>query len=182
MTGRIGDTFSTLGPPTWDEADTYDAVYKMLDIMGRLPDRRVLILIGSGLDSLSAHTLEDVEKKAESVNVTIYCVAAGSAYRGMYEPYLGTMARMNLLEGRAFLQMLADKSGGQAWFPNEEGAYQDIMKGIVQSLQNQYRLVYNLQIPQDGKFHKLKVEAFQVVNDHRKDFKVRVRDGWRASS
>jgi hypothetical protein len=30
-----------------------------------------------------------------------------------------------------------------------------------------------------GKFQKIKVEAFRVVNDKREDFRVLVRQGWR---
>ncbi len=53
------------------------------------------------------------------------------------------------------------------------------MKDIMQNLANQYRLVYSLQGPDDGKLHQIKVDAFQVVNDRRHEFKVRVRKGWR---
>ena len=53
------------------------------------------------------------------------------------------------------------------------------MKDIMQNLANQYRLVYSLQAPDDGKLHQIKVDAFQVVNDRRHEFKVRVRKGWR---
>lgn len=31
-------------------------------------------------------------------------------------------------------------------------------------------------------FHKIKVEAFTITNDKRKDFKVRVREGFRTTS
>jgi len=33
-------------------------------------------------------------------------------------------------------------------------------------------------LPADGKFHKIEVQAFQVMADKRKEFKVRVRQGW----
>ncbi len=177
--GLLRNAFANLGYGVWDESDTYDAGHEMLDNMGRLPGRKVLILVGSGIDSFSAHTLDDVQKKAEEVNVTVYSVALGSAFRGQYESYLGTEGRMNLLQARAFLQMLTDKTGGEAWFPNLEGAHPDVMKGIFQSLESQYRLMYQPNIPQDGKLHKIKVEAFTITDDKRKDFKVRVREGWR---
>lgn len=181
MRGRIVEAFSELGQPMWDAINTYDAVWEMLDKMGRLPGRRVLVFVGSGYDGFSAHTLDEVRRKVEEVNVIIYALGAGSSLRGSYEPYLGTMARMNLYQAEAFLRMLADKSGGQAWFPRFETAYRDAMRGIMQSLASQYRLVYESSVPRDGKFHQIKVEAFQVVNDRREDFKVRVRDGWRWS-
>ena len=90
------------------------------------------------------------------------------------------MADMTLTQARTFLTTLADKSGGQAWFPKQEGAYPDIMKAILQSLQSQYRLVSHYRVPRDGRFHKLEVEAFILEHGHRRDFKVRVREGWRA--
>ncbi|HXG34992.1 MAG TPA: VWA domain-containing protein [Bryobacteraceae bacterium] len=179
MRGRILEAFSELGQPLWDAINTYDAVWEMLDKMGRLPGRRVLIFIGSGYDDFSAYTLDEVRRKVEQTNVVIYALGAGSMLRGSYEPYLGNTARMNLYQAEAFLRMLADKSGGQAWFPRFETAYRDAMRGIMQSLAAQYRLVYESTVPRDGRFHKIKVEAFQVVNDRREDFRVRAREGWR---
>jgi VWFA-related protein len=177
--GKIANGFSDLRRPLWNEIDAYDAVYQMLDKMGRLRGRRILIFIGSGFDTFSEHTLDDVKEKLESVNVVVYCVGAGSGLRGPYEPYLSNSARMNLVQAQAFLNMLADKSGGQAWFPRFEAAFPDVLKGIMQMIQSQYRLVYTPQVSHDGELHEIKVEAFTVQNDQRQDFKVRVRDGWR---
>ena len=81
---RLTQAYAQLGPPTWNETDTYDAVFSMLDKTSRLPGRRVLIVAGSGLDSFSGHTLDDVEKKLESADVTVYAVGLGSVLRGAY--------------------------------------------------------------------------------------------------
>jgi VWFA-related protein len=176
--GKIQQGLGDIQAPLWSDIDTYDAVYEMLTKMAPIEGRKALIFVGSGYDTgFSGHTLEDVLKEAESVNVTIYSVAADASLRGYYNQYLGNMAQLNLEATRAFLQGLAEKSGGQAWFPMEQGAYPDIMKGIMQSLDAQYRLVYTPEAP-TGKFDKIKVEAFAVVNDQRKDFHVRVREGW----
>jgi VWFA-related protein len=177
--GEIGDSFSGLGRPTWNEINTYDAVYEMLDRVGRSPGRHVLILVGSGLDTLSKHTLDDVRKKMQSSNVTIYCVGAGSLLRGRYSYALSSSARMQLLQAEAFMRMLANETGGEAWFPNFETAFQDVMKGVIQDMDSQYRLVYVPQVPADQKFHKIRVNAFRIVNDKRQDFKVFVRAGGR---
>ncbi len=147
--------------------------------MGRLPGRRILILIGSGIDTFSEHNMDDVKKKVEAENVTIFVAGAGSAFRTSYDPYLDSSARMRLIQARAFLQMLADKSGGFAWFPNHFNAFPNVMLGIMQSVASQYRLVYDTKVRGSGKFHKIKVDAFRVVNDKREDFEVLVREGWR---
>ena len=74
--------------------------------------------------------------------------------------YLGTHTRMELLRAEAFLRMLADKTGGQAL------------------VGHQYRLVYDSQPRLDRDFQELKVEAFVIEEDRRKEFAVRVREGW----
>ncbi|MEJ2009168.1 MAG: VWA domain-containing protein, partial [Acidobacteriota bacterium] len=177
--GKILQAFYSLGQPMWREINTYDAIYKMLERMGGVKGRRVLIFIGSGFDTFSSHTADDVFRKMQSTNVVVYCVGAGSLLRGRYEAYLSANQRMNLLRSENFLKYVARKSGGDAWFPRFGTAFQDVMKGVIQDIESQYRIVYSPQVPADGKLHKIKVEAFQVVNDRRQDFKVRVREGWR---
>jgi hypothetical protein len=49
----------------------------------------------------------------------------------------------------------------------------------MQSIATQYRLVYDAPAGSSGRFQKIKVEAFRVVNDKREDFTVLVREGWR---
>jgi len=175
----VTDAYSQLGIPLWNEIDTYDALYEMLDKMGRLPGRRILIVIGSGIDTFSEHGFEDVKKKIESENVVVFVAGLGSTFRTVYDAYLDTSARMTLMQARAFLQMLAEKSGGCAWFPNHYNAFPDAMLGIMQSVATQYRLVYATTARGSGKFHKIKVEAFRLVDDKRENFTVKSREGWR---
>ena len=176
--GRIVNTYASLGPPTWLEIDTYDAVYDILDKLQRLGGRDVLILIGSGFDTFSSHTMGDVQKKLEATNVTVFGLGVGSLLRGIYNAYLTSSDRMNLVQAEAFMRMLADKSGGQAWFPRFETAFPDVMRGVVQTLQHQYRLVYTPTIVRDGKFHKIKLRVVSGLPDLHK-VKVRIRQGWR---
>lgn len=177
--GEIMAAFEGLGQPFWGEVNTYDAVFDILEKLDLLPGRKVLIVIGSGLNTLSAHTLGEVQKKMEATNVTVFAMGAGTLLRGQYDMYLDTFSRMSLNQAEAFFQMLASKSGGQAYFPRFETAYQSIARGILATLQFQYRMLYESRLRPDNKFHRLKVEAFQIINDRRRDFRVRVREGWR---
>jgi len=179
LSGKIVDAFTSLASPLWSEINTYDAIYDTLDALGRLPGRPVLIVIGSGIDTFSGRTLDDVRKKLQASDVTVYAVGAGSNLRGRYDPYLSSGAQMKLRQTQAFIQMLANESGGEAWFPRFEAAFPDVMRGILQDIAFQYRLVYSPQARSDGKLHKIKVEAFQIVNDKRQHFKVMTRVGWR---
>ena len=177
--GEILSTFSSLGQPFWGEVNTYDAVFDTLEKLELLPGRKVLIVIGSGLNTLSAHTLIDVQKKIEAVAATIFAIGAGTLLRGEYDPYLSNGARMQLYQAEAFFTMLANKSGGQAFFPRFESAYRDGARGVMTMLQHQYRIVYDSRVRPDNKFHKIKLEAFRITDDKRENFTVRVREGWR---
>jgi VWFA-related protein len=177
--GKILESYTGLGQPFWGEVNTYDAVYEILDKLDLLPGRKVLIVIGSGINTLSAHTLDDVQKKVEAVNVTVFGIGAGSLLRGQYDAYLDAGSRLELFQSEAFLNMLARKSGGQAFFPRFESAYGDVTRTLALILEHQYRLVYDSLLPPDGKFHRLKLEAFQLIGDKRRDYTVRIREGWR---
>jgi len=177
--GEILASYGGLGQPFWGEVNTYDAVFDTLEKLELLPGRKVLIVIGSGLNTLSSHTLSDVQKKIEAVGATVFVLGAGSLLRGQYDPYLGAGVRMELTQAEAFLNMLAKKSGGQAFFPRFETAYRDAARAVVAMLQHQYRILYESRVRPDNKFHRLKLEAFEISDDKRRDFSVRVREGWR---
>lgn len=177
--GRILAAFAELGQPAWSEVDTFDAIDEMLEKLDLLPGRKVLVVIGSGIDTFSSSTLDDVRRKVEAANVTVFGIGAGTLLRGQYDAYLETGARMELTQAEAFLNMLASKSGGQAFFPRFETAYKDIARSIVLMLQQQYRITYDSAAAADGRFHRLKLEAFQIAGDKRRDYKARVREGWR---
>jgi VWFA-related protein len=178
--GQISSGFSQLGQPMWDEIDTYDAICDTVDKMARLPGRRAIVFIGLGLDTFSRRSMGDVQKTLEAANVTVYGLGAGSAFRSYYQPYLGTSASLDLAQAQAFLTMLAGKTGGYAWFPSMDIGFRDAMKGVMQDLSMQYRIVLKGNLPSDGRVHKVKVEAFTVAGDKWKGLKVRVRDSIRA--
>jgi VWFA-related protein len=177
-TARIPAAFDSIGQPLWSDVDTYDSVDKALDMMSRISGRKAIIFIGSGFDNFSGSTLGDVEKKIEGSNVTLYAIGAGSLFRGMYQQYLSGVERLNLYQAQSFMQMMANYSGGDSFFPDEEGAIPDDMQAIMQELKSQYRIVYTPDVKPDGKLHPVKVKAFEIANDKRQDFKVRVRKGW----
>jgi hypothetical protein len=56
-------------------------------------------------------------------------------------------------------------TGGYAWFPRFEGEMPDIFNSVAGYLRSQYTLGFTPSTPQDGKFHKLKVEAIDEHGD-----------------
>lgn len=176
---EILDAWSRLGQPMWRDVNTYDAIYETAEKLQLIGGRHVVVLIGSGIDTFSRRTLGEAQRKVEATGATIFGIGAGSALRGRLEMYLGTNARMELLRAQAFLQMLADKTGGQAFFPRFVTAFPNVMRSVLLMVGHQYRLIYDSQPRLDRPFQDLEVEAFVIEDDRRKDFTVRVRDGWR---
>lgn len=110
--GELRKAFARISIPMSNEISTYDAIYEMLDKVGRSPGRRILIVVGSGVDTSSEHSLDDVRKKIEAGNVTVFAVGLSSLLRAMLDPYLEGSGRLTLIRAQSFLKMLADKSGG----------------------------------------------------------------------
>jgi VWFA-related protein len=164
---EIASTWAAHGQPAWPDIDTYDAVYKVLDSLDRLPGRRAMIVIGSGYDTYSDHTAGEAEKKAQEANVLVYSIGTGLNAPGPYSAYGSDFEHMHMFQGQAFLDRMAAESGGRAWFP--ESQFQDF--------NSRYRLVYDSEAPDDGKLHKIKV---QVDAPGRGKLKVHVRKGWRS--
>ncbi len=68
--------------------------------------RRVLVIIGSGVDSASKHTVDQVVELAQRNLVTIYCIS--------------TQAFGMASEGTEVLERLANETGGRVVFPLED--------------------------------------------------------------
>lgn len=173
----LPEVYAALGRPIWSEINTYDAVYGMLERLGRIPGRRILVLIGSGVDTLSGHRLEDVQKKIAAENVTVFAIGTGSLFREAYAGMLGPRAASRVAGAQSFLQMLATESGGGAWFPSQAAEVPAILDGILGRIADQYCLVYQSPQPPAGKFESVKVTAAGPGNQG--NFHVLVRHGWR---
>jgi len=72
---------------------------------------------------------------------------------------LGSMGRMDFLQGENQLKTFTSMTGGFAWFPQFDGEIPGIMREVADFLRHQYSLTYtpSNRTP-DGKYRKIKVE------------------------
>jgi hypothetical protein len=98
-------------------------------------------------------------------------------------------AGVGYLQAKNQLTTFANMTGGYAWFPRFEGEMPDIFNAVAGYLRSQYTLGFTPTTSQDGKFHKLKVEAIDdqgnllTVNDKKGKKKktiVHARQGYMA--
>ena len=147
--------------PGFSEANMYDAVLDTIDRLQDVKGKKAILLLASGLDTFSKHTLDDTLKKLKQTDVTIFSVGVARDFWEYFDSRgaLGAVARMDFLQAENQLTAFARMTGGRAWMPRFSGELPAIFEDVAASLRNQYRIGY---VPsnyvRDGKFHKIKVE------------------------
>ena len=147
----------------------YDAVYfackeKMLFFPPPEPYlRRVMILIGDGMDNQSIHTREEALGMAQRAEVTIFAISTNRS---------GAPIR-----GDAVLKRLAEETGGRAFFPFSVGDLAHNFQEISRELRSQYSLAYvSSNTAHDGTFRRITIDPLE------KNVRVRAKTGYFAPS
>lgn len=166
----VRDAISSLYFPGFKEANEFDAV---LDTLGRLKDvhgKKAILLITSGRDTFSRHTLGQTYDALKQTDVTIFGVNVSEYWLERFG-----IDSITYLQGENELRTFARLTGGYAWFPRFDGEIPDIFNSVVAFLRNQYSLGFTpTNAAHDGKYHKLKVE---VVDDQGNPLFVTNRKG-----
>ncbi|MGA7522663.1 MAG: VWA domain-containing protein [Acidobacteriaceae bacterium] len=187
----IEQAIQSLQMPTWQETNMFDALYETLDRLSRVPGRKYVILIGSGLDTFSKITLDKcLQKVKETPNVTIFTISTGDA------GYMGggfASARQNsitILQANNEMNTFAQMTGGMHFEPRFEAEMPDIFSQINESIRNQYQITYKPSNPKmDGTYRRIHVELvddeghplrMQDEKHHNVKYVVIARDGYKA--
>ncbi|MDP9269029.1 MAG: VWA domain-containing protein [Acidobacteriota bacterium] len=178
--------------PGFSETNLFDALYDTLDRIDRIEGRKYVILISSGLDTFSKHTLDDAYKKVKTTpNVTIFAVSTGGFVRTQVEGRMGPITSMNYLQADNQMNYFAKMTGGQAYKPRFLGEMPEIFGSIANVIRSQYSLAYHpSNTKMDGSYRKIKVELvnpmngepLKMVNEKGKQLKYQIiaRDGYSA--
>ena len=82
----IFGALNTLRIPGFSETNLWDAMYDTLDRLDRINGHKELVVVASGVDTMSHMTFDKILKKVKSTqNVTIYAVSTGAWMRAMME-------------------------------------------------------------------------------------------------
>jgi Ca-activated chloride channel family protein len=144
----------------------YDAIAVYLSRVVDTPGRKVLVVFTDGDDTTSQVPPQEVLRLVRSSDATIYPVAFPGAQRP---------GSTEALRSRAFLNALADLSGGRVFQPTASRELARIYQSILDELGTQYVLGYVSDNPaRDGKLRKIAVEC------RRPGLKLRHRPGYDA--
>jgi len=147
-------TISTLSYPIFREASLYDAITDTLDRLDGIKEKKAILLLSTGANTMSAVTLDDTLKRIKRSDVAIFSVALAEA-----ETQPSLVNRINYLQAKNQLQAFANLSGGSAWFSRFDGQLPEIFKGVGAFLRSRYSIGFSPEkLSHDGKYHKLKIQ------------------------
>ena len=146
----------------WGSTALYDVILRGVEMLGRQTGRKALIVFTDGEDQGSHATINDVERRLQSSDVTLYMIGQG---RGVTLDAL-----------KKVMERLANPTGGRALFTDSIDELHDSFADLLDELSNQYLLGYEpSNTKHDDVWRKIKVE----VDGHHE---VRARQGYRATT
>ena len=151
------------------ETNLFDSLYDTLDRLENIEGRKYIILISSGRDSFSKHTLDQTLKKVQaSRDIAIYTVSTGKALLNYAEthglmrylcPITEFNCNMTFLQADNQMKTFSRMTGGKWYEPIFDGQLREIFGDIGQTIRNQYAISYHpTNRAQDGSYRKIKVE------------------------
>ena len=172
---EVRAAISHLHFPGFSESNVFDAVLKTIDDMKDVKGKKSILLLATGVDTFSKHTLDQTMKQLRQSDVTIFCVGLDKPYINFIESRGSLGSHMNYLQGENQLKTIANLTGGYSWFPQFDGELPGIFHDVAAYLRHQYSLSYT---PtgggKDNKFHKVKIE---LVNPDGSPFEVHDQKG-----
>jgi VWFA-related protein len=176
--------------PGFSESNVFDAILETVDRLKDVSGKKSILLLASGVDTFSKHTLDQTMKQLRGSDVTIFCVGLGKIYTNFLETHGSLGSHLNYLQAENQLRTFANETGGYAWFPQFDGEIPGIMQSVAAFLRHQYSLSYSPSNgAKDGRFHKIKVELVApdggplTVLDQKgkkQKFQVYAREGYQA--
>jgi VWFA-related protein len=148
--------------PGFSESNVFDAILDTTDRLKDVKGKKAILVLATGVDTFSKHTLDQTLKQLRQTDTTIFCVGLDKPYTNFLDSHGSMGSHMNFLQGENQLKTFAQMTGGYAWFPQFDGEIPGIFQSITAFLRNQYSLTYTPTTgASDGKFHKVKVELVQ---------------------
>ena len=145
----------------WGATALYDVIVRAVDMLGKQVGRKALVVFSDGEDQGSHVSIDDVERKLQASDVTLYMIAQG---RGISQDYL-----------RKTMQRLTVPTGGRTFTTDSIDQLHSAFEELLDELSNQYLLGYQPTNPKrDDTWREIRVQVDGHPN-------VRARQGYRAA-
>ena len=150
--------------PGFSESNVFDALLETVDRMKDIKGKKSILLMASGIDTFSKHTLDQTIKQLHGTDVTVFVVGVDKPIANYLEMHSGGgmrsgMRELNFLQAENQMKQFAAETGGFAWFPQFDGEIPGVMRDVTEFLRHQYSITYTpTNRTPDGKFRKVKIE------------------------
>jgi VWFA-related protein len=156
---EVRDAIYHLYFPGFSESNVFDAILETVDRVKDVKGKKSILLLATGVDTFSKHTLDQTMKVLRQCDVTIFAVGLSRPYINFLDANGSMGSHINYLQAENQLRTFAQETGGYAWFPQFDGEIPGIFRDVAAFLRHQYSLSYSpTNGAKDGKFHKVKVE------------------------
>jgi Ca-activated chloride channel homolog len=146
----------------WGATALYDVILRSVDMLGKQPGRRAIVVFSDGEDQGSHSALTDVERRLQASDVTLYMIGQG---RGVEVAAL-----------KAVMQRLVEPTGGRALFTDSIDQLHSAFGDLLEELSNQYLLGYeSTNTRRDDTFRKITLRVDGQSN-------IRARQGYRVAA
>src|SRR6202790_1304672 len=176
--------------PGFSESNVFDAILETNERLKDVKGKKSILLLVSGVDTFSKHTLDQTMKQLRQSHVTIFAVGLDKTFTNYLDLHGSRGAHMDYLQAENQLKTFANETGGFSWFPEFYGRNPGIFQQVASMLRHQYSISYTPgNGAKDGRFHKVKVELvapdggpLNVVDQKGKKQKyvVYAREGYQA--
>jgi VWFA-related protein len=176
--------------PGFSESNVFDAILETNERLKDVKGKKSILLLASGVDTFSKHTLDQTMKQLRQSDVTIFAVGLDKTFTNYLDMHGSRGAHMDYLQAENQLKTFANETGGYSWFPQFDGEIPGIFQQVASMLRHQYSISYTPgNGAKDGRFHKVKVELvapdggpLNVVDQKGKKQKyvVYAREGYQA--
>jgi len=145
--------------PGFSESNVFDAILDTVDRLKDVKGKKSILVLATGIDTFSKHTLDQTIKQLRQSDVSIFAVGLDKPYTNFLDSRGAMGSHLNFLQGENQLRTFAQMTGGFAWFPQFDGEIPGIFHDVAAFLRNQYSISYSpTNRARDGKYRKLKVE------------------------
>jgi Ca-activated chloride channel homolog len=153
----------------------FDAIWQFCDEkMRSVPGRRVLLVVTDGEDTYSRANIRDAIDIAQRTETTIFAI---STKAGFLATVPGVEAGQVSDKKDKDLLMLAEETGGVAFFTGDMLSLERSFTKISKELRAQYLVTYNpTNKSYDGSFRKIDVK----LSEGRGELRVRTKRGYKA--
>src|SRR5271170_4430661 len=107
--------------PGFRESNVFDALLETTDRLKDVKGKKSILLIASGVDTFSKHTLDQTMKELRQSDATIFAVGLDKPYVNWLQLHGSRSSNLNFIQAENQLKTFAQETGGNAWFPQFDG-------------------------------------------------------------